>query len=174
MSERKGLVMVFTGDGKGKTTAALGQALRAVGHGYKVYMIQFMKGRQYGELKAAQSLPGFTLLQSGRDEFVNPRHPEQVDIDLARKALALAYEAASGGEYDLVILDEVNVALDFNLVPLDDVLDLLKKKAPKVNLILTGRNAPAEIIEKADLVSEVKKIKHHYQAGVAASKGVEF
>jgi cob(I)alamin adenosyltransferase len=175
LPERRGTVQVYTGDGKGKTTAALGLALRAVGHGLSVCVIQFMKGsRNYGELAAAAMLPGFTIVQCGRDEFVDRRNPAQVDIDMAREGLAKAAEALSAGKHDVVILDEINVALDFGLVALGDVLALIASRPARVELVLTGRAAHPEVVKAADLVSEVLKIKHHYDAGVQAREGIEF
>lgn len=175
MAERRGTVQVYTGDGKGKTTASLGLALRAIGHGRTVYMLQFMKGSpNYGELTSAGKLPGFTIVQSGRDEFVDRANPAQVDIDMAREGLSKARAALLSGEYDLVILDEVNVALDFALVGLADVLELIEKRPPHVELVLTGRSAHPEVVRVADLVSEILNIKHHYDAGVGAREGIEF
>ncbi len=175
MPDRRGTVQVYTGDGKGKTTAALGQALRAVGHDLSVYVIQFMKGSSnYGELASAARLPNFTIEQSGRDEFVDKQNPAQIDIDLARKGLARAREVLTAGEHDLVILDELNVALDFGLVTLEDVLELIGSRPPHVELIITGRAAHPDVVKVADLVSEVLNIKHHYDAGVQAREGVEY
>jgi cob(I)alamin adenosyltransferase len=173
--ERRGTVQVYTGDGKGKTTAALGLAIRAVGHGLSVYMLQFMKGSSnYGELASAGKLPGFTIEQSGRDEFVDKRDPAQVDIDLAVQGLTKARAAVESGDYDIVILDEVNVALDFGLISLEDVLSLIEKRPARVELILTGRSAHPEVVMAADLVSEVLNIRHHYDAGVEAREGIEY
>lgn len=173
--ERHGTIQVYTGDGKGKTTAALGLALRAVGHDLTVYILQFMKGSpDYGELRAAEMLPGLIIEQSGRDEFVDRQNPAPVDVELAEAALKKAREAIAGGEYDIVILDEINVALDFGLLALNDVLELLRIKPAHVELVLTGRAAHPEIVRRADLVSEVLKIKHHYDAGVAGREGIEY
>jgi cob(I)alamin adenosyltransferase len=173
--ERRGTVQVYTGDGKGKTTASLGLAMRAAGHGMSVFMVQFMKGSpNYGELASARNLPNFTIEQHGRDEFVDRKNPAQVDIDMAQEGLARAREILSAGEHDLVILDELNVALDFNLVSLEDVLGLIEMRPPHVELVLTGRSAHPEVVRAADLVSEVLNIKHHYDAGVQAREGVEF
>ncbi len=175
-SEKKahGLIMVYTGPGKGKTTAAVGQALRMVGQGYKVYMIHFMKGRDYGEFIAFRKITGITVEKAGRDEFVSKENPEQIDIDMAQKGLASARKAIESGEYDLIVLDEINVAMDFNLIAVEDVLELIKTRPVHIDIILTGRNAPQEIIEIADLVSEIKEVKHHYQAGVKSRRGIEF
>ena len=170
-----GLVMVLTGDGKGKTTSALGQALRAVGHGFKVYMIQFMKGRKYGEVIAAEKhLPDLIVEQFGLDSFVMRNNPAPVDIELAREGLKRAQEIIASSAYDMVILDEINVAIDFKLISLDEVLNLIKNKPLELNLILTGRYAPPEIVEIADMVSEVKEIKHHYASGIKGRAGIEF
>ncbi len=172
---RQGLVQVYTGNGKGKTTAALGLAFRASGHGLKTYIIQFMKGEiYYGELGAAEKLSEtITIKQMGRPDFVDKKNPARVDIEMAEEALKLARELITGGKYDLVILDEINVALDFGLIKLDDVLEIIDKKPPEVELILTGRYAPKEIIERADLVTEMVEVKHPYNAGIEARVGIE-
>ena len=171
----KGYVHVYTGEGKGKTTAALGLALRALGHGLKVYVIHFMKGNiEYGELRAVKYLkPNLTIQQMGRETFVNRENPDPEDIALARKAFQLAQRVVSSGEYDIVILDEINCALDYQLVPIDGVLQLIKEKPDRVELVLTGRGAPEEIIEAADLVTEMREIKHYYKKGIASRKGIE-
>ena len=171
---QKGLVMVYTGDGKGKTTAALGLAFRAAGHGLKVLAVHFLKGRDYGEAKAAECFPHFDVVKAGREKFVNRDNPDPEDLRLAKEGLARAKEAAANGEYDLIVLDEVNVALNYNLVTLDEVLGLIDSRVPGVNLVLTGRNAPPEILEKADMVSEVKDIKHHFASGIKAREGIEY
>jgi cob(I)alamin adenosyltransferase len=166
---------VYTGDGKGKTTAALGQALRAWGHGRRVLVIQFMKGRiNYGELEAVKKLDGFDIVQMGRETFVSRENPDRVDVEMARDALRLLTEKVKSGEYDMVIADEINVALDFGLIDLEHVLDLINNKPPGLELVLTGRNAPPEVIKAADLVSEVREIKHHFKKGVSAREGVEY
>jgi cob(I)alamin adenosyltransferase len=175
VSERRGTVQVYTGDGKGKTTAALGLALRAAGHGLRTYVIQFMKGSaNYGELKVAETLPWLVIEQSGRDTFVDRKNPAPEDVDLARAGIEKARAAIESGVYDLVVLDEINVALDFGLITLDDVRGLIAARPPSLELILTGRSAHPEIVKIADLVSEILKIKHHYDAGVEAREGVEF
>ena len=174
MSGKKSLVMVYTGDGKGKTTASLGLALRNLGHGAKVAMIQFMKGRTYGELIAAKNLPNFEIIMSGRDEFVSKEEPAEIDIKMAREGFAKAEEFINSGRYDMIILDEINVALDYELVSVPEVLNLIKNRPKHVDLVLTGRYVPAAIIEVADLVSEVQEIKHHYQKGIEARQGIEF
>jgi cob(I)alamin adenosyltransferase len=171
----KGLVLVYTGDGKGKTTAALGQALRAIGHGGKVLVIQFMKGKKYGEVLCAEKyIPDLVFCQCGLDSFVMKDNPAPVDIELARQGLILARKAIEAEEYRMLILDEINVALDFKLISLGEVIDLIRKKPPGMDLVLTGRYAPPEIIELADMVSEVREIKHHYMKGIKERAGMEF
>lgn len=172
---KKGFVQVYTGEGKGKTTAAFGQGLRAVGHGFKVIMIQFMKGKiDYGELKAVKKLSNFKIKRSGLPTFVDRDHPSKTDQALAEQGLKRARDVIRSKKYDLVILDEINVAIDYGLVKLGQVLRLVKSKPSKVDLILTGRYAPDELIEAADLVSEVREIKHHFQKGVKARPGIEY
>lgn len=171
----KGLVIVITGNGKGKTTSAFGQALRAVGHGYKVFVMQFMKGRKYGEFIAAEKhLPGLTVKMSGLDSFVMREHPAPIDIELAQRGLEAARKAIKSGKYDMVILDEINVALDFKLIKLKDVVELIKNKPSGLDIILTGRYAPKEIIRIADTVSEVMEVKHHYNKGIKDRAGIEY
>ena len=170
----KGYIHVYTGPGKGKTTAAIGLGMRAAGAGLKVYMIQFMKGRRYSELESIDKISNFTLVQHGRDEFVNKDNPEQIDIDLAQKGFAHAKEIIKGNNYDLVILDEINVAIDFNLIDMHDVLKLITEKPEKLELVLTGRYAHPEITRHADYVTEMLEIKHPYQHGVEARKGIDF
>lgn len=172
----KGLVQVFTGSGKGKTTAALGTVLRAAGHGLKVFIVFFIKG-QYdsGEFITLAKLPDVKFASFGlrqfiyKDKEINPEEKAQ-----AKAALAAAREAITGGDYDLVVLDEINVAVYFNLIELEEVLQLIKDKPSHVELILTGRNADSRLIEVADLVTEMVKIKHPYDSGVKARKGIEF
>ncbi len=169
-----GLIQIYTGDGKGKTTAALGAALRACGHGMNVYMIQFMKGDiHYGELKAAESLPNLKIVQFGKPTFVDKDNPSKEDIELAQLALDHARIIIEEGEYDVVILDELNVAIDFNLVEIDKVIEILKSKPEYVEIIITGRNAKKAIIDMADLVTNMRKIKHYYDTGTGARTGFE-
>ncbi|MHA1581099.1 MAG: cob(I)yrinic acid a,c-diamide adenosyltransferase [Candidatus Baldrarchaeia archaeon] len=171
----KGFVHVYTGNGKGKTTAALGLGLRAIGHGLKVYMIQFMKGGfNYGEYRSVKLLPNFKIVQFGGPELVNPSNPTEEDVKAAREALNHAREIIMSGEYDVVILDEINVAIDFKLIDVQDVLELIKKKPKHVELILTGRYAPSEIIKAADLVTFMREIKHPYRQGLPARKGIDY
>ena len=174
MSLEKGLIHVYTGPGKGKTTAALGLGMRAAGAGLQVYMIQFMKGRRYSELNAAEHLPNFTIKQFGRDEFVSKEKPEQIDIDFAQQGFQHAKTIITSDKYDVVILDELNVAVDYNLITVYDVLQLLREKPKKVELVLTGRYAHPLLVKDADLVTEMLEIKHPYQNGVMARKGIDF
>jgi len=174
VNNKPGLIMVYTGDGKGKTTAAVGQAIRAIGHGFRVFMIHFMKGRDYGEFIATRQMSNLTIVRSGRDCFVNRSNPDPIDVELARDGFALARKALLSGEYDLVVLDEINVAVDYGLIAEKDVLNLLKKKPANVSIILTGRGATAELVKSADMVSEVLAIKHHYEKGIESCPGIEY
>jgi len=169
------MIQIYTGNGKGKTTAALGLGLRAVGHGLKVIMIQFMKGEiNYGELEAVKHLPDFKIEQYGRPDFVNPENPDKEDIRLAKQALKRAVKVIKNKEFDIVILDEINVAVSFGLIKAEKVIELIKNTSKKTELILTGRYMPEEFIKYADLISEVREVKHHFQAGVPARKGIEY
>lgn len=176
MTEKKGLVMVYTGNGKGKTTAALGLLLRAIGHGAKGFIVQFRKSDpSYGEIQAINKfLPTVAVLQSKRSRLTVGCDFEQEDLDDAREVFEKGKEALLSEEYELVIFDEINFAIDCGLIPLADVLSMLKEKPGQINVVLTGRNAPEEIMKIADLVSEVKEIKHHYKAGIMAQKGIEY
>jgi cob(I)alamin adenosyltransferase len=171
----KGLVQVFTGDGKGKTSAAIGTVIRALGHGLKVYIAFFMKGdHPYGERQILSKLPGVTLEGFGSRDFVDPKSIKPEQKAEAAKALSSAREAMLSGDYDMVVLDEVNVAAAFGLIDVEDVLGLIEAKPPRVELILTGRRADTRLVQAADLVTECLKIKHPYDAGVAAREGIEF
>jgi cob(I)alamin adenosyltransferase len=172
---RKGLVQVFTGNGKGKTTAAVGTIVRAAGHGLKVFLVSFMKGNYaYGEYKALSKLPDVEIAQFGRRQFTDPARVSAEEKEQAEAALAAARNAITGGNYDLVVLDEVNVAVCYNLIGLDEVIKLIKDKPPHVELILTGRYADNKLLELADLVTEMVKVKHPFDAGIKARKGIEF
>ena len=173
---RRGCLQVYTGNGKGKTTASLGLAMRAAGHGHKVMMIQFMKGwSNYGELTTAEKyLPHMTIEQFGLETFVDKENPSPGDIEMAQKGVDRARAVLSGGGYHLVILDEINVALDYNLVKLDQVMELISLRPPHVELVLTGRNAHEKVIEAADLVTEINLVKHPFYQGVEAREGIEF
>jgi cob(I)alamin adenosyltransferase len=172
----QGMIQVYTGDGKGKTTAALGLACRAVGHGFKVIMIQFLKGNmEYGEIATAKKLaPYLTIKQMGRGCLLKKsNNPEPEDIRAAQDGVALAHEVLQKGDYDIVILDEITVALDLGLIDTKAVLRLMDERPPHVELVLTGRYAPPEIIERADLVTEMEEIKHYYRQGIEARMGIE-
>ena len=173
---RKGLIIVHTGNGKGKTTAALGLAFRALGNGFKVCMIQFIKGTwKYGELEAAKKFENFKILPMGKG-FINlgADKPDPEDINAANEAFEKGKEAIISGKYDMVILDEINYAISYKLIDVDDVVNLLKNKPDKVHVVLTGRNAHEKIIEIADLVTEMREIKHPYKKGIKAQRGIEF
>ena len=171
----RGLVIVITGNGKGKTTSAFGQALRAAGQGLNVFIMQFMKGRDYGEYKAVRKyLPQITIRRSGLDSFVMRDNPAPVDIELARRGFAAVKKAVASGKYDMLIFDEINVAVDFKLIPLEELISFIKNKPPALDLVLTGRYAPRALVKLADTVSEVKEIKHHYAAGIKDRAGIEY
>ena len=176
MKGRKGIVMVYTGDGKGKTTAALGLALRASGHGEKILLVQFCKSDPaYGEVKAIRKfLPTMDVVQSPFCRLRRKGEFEPEDFAAAEEVFRSGRDAVLSGEYDLVIFDEINFAADNNLVKVEDILQMLQERPGHVNVVLTGRNAAAEIIAAADMVSEVKEVKHHYQAGIEAQAGVEY
>lgn len=199
MEEKKGLVQVYTGDGKGKTTASLGLALRALGHNMSVYMIQFMKGGDTGEMFSIQKyLPNFNLVQFGRDalkekqmkiisfeadekkeNFLSDKEryiffSDKTETEPSRMGFEHAKNIISSGAHDVVILDEINCVLGREMVPIEDVLELLRSKPGHVEVILTGRDAPKEIKDFADLVSEVKRVKHPYDSGILARKGIEY
>lgn len=171
---KKGFVHVYTGPGKGKTTAALGLGIRAAGAGMKIHMVQFMKGRRYSEINTIETIKSFTLSQHGRDEFVSKERPEQVDIDLAQNGFRYAREIIGRGAHDLIILDEINVAVDFALIALDDLIRLVEAKPENLELVLTGRYAHPDIISRADLVTEMLEIRHPYQQGIMARRGIDF
>ncbi len=171
----RGYVQVYTGDGKGKTTAALGLALRAAGCGFRTYIGQFMKGQRYGELKSVKRLAPFvTIEQFGRRTFLHvTKNPDPEDVRRARRGLARCRAAMLSGSYDIVVLDEVNVAVFFKLISVADVLALLDERPDSVELVLTGRRAPAAVIRRADLVTEMREIKHYFRRNVPARRGVE-
>ena len=169
----KGYVQVYTGDGKGKTTAALGLALRASGSGFRTYIGQFMKGQTYGELTALESLPLVTIEQYGDPKCIRRQEVTPQHVAEAEKGLARAKEAMLSGEYDIVILDEINVAIWFGLLDVRDVLLVLEQRLENVELVLTGRRAPEELIARADLVTEMREVRHYYERGVPARKGIE-
>ena len=172
---KKGFIQIYTGNGKGKTTAAIGLAVRAAGHELKSYIVQFMKDHPYGEVGSLKNLSQWvTLEQFGNDEFVLKReHPDRKDVEIAQRGLYKAREKMLSGKYDIIILDEVCVAIYFHLLKVDEVLKLINKKPVHVELILTGRYCPQELSEKADLVTDMKEVKHYYQKGIIARKGIE-
>lgn len=178
MSSDIGLVIVYTGKGKGKTTAALGIVLRSVGHGYKVGMIQFIKGEwYYGELSSSKRLePEFEMIAAGKGfvGIIDDDHPIEVHQKAAQEAVALARDRLSSGIYDIMILDEINYAIKLNLISVQDVLDIIRKKPKKTSLVLTGNYAPDEVIAIADLVTEMREVKHPYQLGIKAKKGIDY
>jgi cob(I)alamin adenosyltransferase len=175
---RKGLIIVHTGPGKGKTTAALGTALRAVGQGLKVLMVQFLKGSwHYGELDAAQMLgeDRFKILPMGRGFVkVGTEKPDPEDVRLVEEAWKFAAEQIASGEYDVVILDEINYAISYKMLDPALVAEALRRKPEMLHVILTGRNAHPSLVELADLVTEMREVKHPYQKGVAAQRGIEY
>jgi cob(I)alamin adenosyltransferase len=166
------MIHVYTGEGKGKTTAALGLALRACGAGCRVYIGQFIKGKSCSELKALNSLKNITVEQYGRGVFLGSK-PAIKDILLAKSGLNKAVKAIDSKKYRVVILDEINIALHLGLLNIKEVLHLMRKTPKTIELILTGRYAPRQVIKSADLVSEIKEVKHYYKKGVKARKGIE-
>ena len=170
---KKGYVQVYTGDGKGKTTAAFGLALRAAGYGLKVFIAQFIKGMRYSEIKALEKFKdNIEVKQYGKGCFVREAATNK-DIEAAGLGLAEIREVINSGKYDVVILDEINIAIYFKLLSVGDIVDLIENKPDNIELILTGRKAEKEIIDKADLVTEMHEIKHYYRKGVLARKGIE-
>ena len=169
----KRYVQVYTGNGKGKTTAALGLSIRAAGHGLKTYIGQFMKGQHYGELTALRDNPCITIEQYGDIECIRRDQVTQKHMDQAKQGLSRARNAMLSGQYDLVVLDEINVTIWFGLLTEKQVLEFLDQRPESVEIILTGRNAPQELIQYADLVSEIKEVKHYYHQGILARDGIE-
>jgi cob(I)alamin adenosyltransferase len=173
---RRGLVIVNTGNGKGKTTAALGMALRAVGHGKKVLILQFLKGAlKSGELKSAKLLSPFLSIRTLGSTLIDfPKGPTQKHKEEVSRALEIARKEISSGAYDLIVLDEINNAVDYGLIQAEDVLKLIRKKPARVHLILTGRSANKKIIAAADTVTDMREVKHPFQRGIKARKGIEY
>ena len=170
---QKMYVQVYTGDGKGKTTAALGMAVRAAGHNLKTYVGQFMKGWPYGELSALKAHPLITIEQYGDENCIRKQDVTQAHVDRACQGLEKIRSAMASGKYDLLILDEINVAVWFGLLTEKQVTDLLDIRPENVEMVLTGRNAPEAFIARADLVTEMKEVKHYYARGVLARDGIE-
>ncbi len=170
---KKGFIQIYTGDGKGKTTAAVGLAIRAAGHGMKTYIGQFMKGRHYGELTSLQDHPLITIEQYGDVDCVTKETITQKHIDKAHRGLELAEKAILSGKYDIIVLDEINVAIWFGLLTTQSVLAVLEKRPENLEVILTGRRAAEKLIKIAGLVSEIKEVKHYYQRGIKARDGID-
>ena len=170
---RRGLVQVYTGDGKGKTTAALGLALRASGHGLRTYIGQFMKGQEYGERTALAGHPYITLVQYGDPRFLRREDVRPEHVAQAARGLEEARRAMRSGEYAIVVLDEANVAVWFGLLTEDQVHAFLDERPAAVEVILTGRRAPQSVIDRADLVTEMREVKHPYTQGIGAREGIE-
>lgn len=169
----KGYIQIYTGNGKGKTTAAIGLSVRAVGAGKKVFFAQFVKGQIYSEVNAIlQYLPNITIKQYGLDCFIYHK-PKQEDMDAARKGFEEVSEIILSGKYDVVVLDEANIAIYYQLFSVEELIELLKRKPEQTEIIITGRNAPDELIEFADLVTEMQEIKHYYMQGIQARIGIE-
>jgi len=177
MSE-KGLVIVYTGNGKGKTTAALGMALRASGYEYKVCMLQFIKGSwHYGEIDSSKKLePNFELIPVGKGfvGILDDNSPREEHEKYAIEAVKVCREKIFSEKYDIVILDEVNYAINLGLIDVQEIIKIIKEKPANLDLVLTGNHAKEEIIELADLVTEMKEIKHPFQSGIKAKKGIDF
>ncbi|MCX5999487.1 MAG: cob(I)yrinic acid a,c-diamide adenosyltransferase [Chloroflexi bacterium] len=171
----KGYVQVYTGNCKGKTTAALGLAFRAMGHGLRTYIGQFMKGQQYGELEAAKmAQPYVTIEQYGRAGYVHvQKPPSQEDVRLAKEGLEKAKQAMLSGQYDIIVFDEITTAHFFNLITVEEMLGIIRSKPDGVEVIFTGRYAPKEVIAAADLVTEMVEVKHYFEKGVPARDGIE-
>ncbi len=176
--EEDGLIIVYTGKGKGKTTAALGIALRATGYKKKICMIQFIKGSwHYGEMDSSKRLePEFEMFAVGKGfvGIMDDKSTKEDHKEIAREAIRISNEKIQSGDYDIVILDEINYAVNLDLISVDDVLNLIKAKPQRVDLVLTGNYAKDEVIEAADLVTEMREIKHPFQRGVSAKKGIDF
>jgi cob(I)alamin adenosyltransferase len=169
----KGTIQLFTGNGKGKTTAALGAAIRAAGAGKTVFIGQFVKGMHYSELESLKLIPQIQVQQFGLDCFIKNK-PTQKDIDAAQKGFEEVSQIIRNNSYDMVILDEICIALHYKLIQTEVLYELLGEKPDNMEVILTGRYAPKELIKSADLVTEMKEIKHYYNKGIQARKGIEF
>ena len=173
----RGYIVVLTGNGKGKTTSALGMAMRAIGQGLKVGMFQFLKGSwKYGELETAKRLAPDLMLRPLGEGFVrvDPDNPDPKDIECARRSWEVCKEALLSGDYGMVIFDELNTTISYGLLPVDEVIAVLQQRPPQVHVVVTGRDAHPKIVEIADLVTEMREIKHPFQSGVNARKGIEY
>ena len=173
-SEMRGYLQIYTGNGKGKSTAAFGLVLRAAGAGMSVYIAQFVKGRNYSEITAVrQHLPQITIRQFGRGFFIVER-PTDEDVAAAREGLAVVSEVLTTGAYDMVILDEATIAIYYDLFTVGELIEILKTRAAGCEVVITGRYAPEELIEAADLVTEMREVKHYYRQGIEAREGIEY
>ncbi len=170
---KKGYIQLYTGKGKGKTTAALGLALRAAGAGRKVLIAQFVKGMPYSEFKALKFIPGIILRQYGRDCFIE-KEPLKEDIEAARNGLSEVAAYIAKNQYDMVILDEACIALHYHLFTVDELLEIINARPETMEIVITGRYAPQELLDSADLVTEMNEIKHYYQKGIQAREGIEY
>ncbi len=173
MKLKKGLVQVYTGNGKGKTTAAFGLALRASGAGFKVYIGQFIKSKAYSEIKALKKIKNIKIEQYGRGCFIK-RKPKKIDIEYAQKGLGKAQKNIMSGKYDMIILDEVIITLKLGMIKTKDIVNTIKRKPRSVELVLTGRYCPRGLLKHADLVTEMKEVKHPYRKGIKARLGIEY
>jgi cob(I)alamin adenosyltransferase len=172
---KQGLIHVYTGNGKGKTTAAIGLSVRALGHNAKVHIIFFMKGNfPYGEREILSQLPNLSFQVFGHEHLIDPNNLKEEEKEQAREALKASQTALESGRYDLVILDEINVASAWKLIDVEDVIKLIDRKPPKVEIVLTGRYADRRLIDKADLVTSMDEVKHPYRNGIEARKGIEY
>jgi cob(I)alamin adenosyltransferase len=167
------MIQVYTGDGKGKTTAALGLAIRAAGAGKKVYICQFIKGKPYSELRCLRAIKSIQVDQFGRGCFIKGK-PSRIDIELAQKGFEKIKTVIKNRKHAVIILDEIICALDVKLIKIEQVLELINNAPKNIELVLTGRNAPKALITAADLVSEMREIKHYYRKGIKARPGIEF
>ncbi len=172
----QGLVSIFTGDGKGKTTAAIGAVVRAAGHGFRSFVIYFMKGKDYihGENTILSQLPNVSLASFGQKGWVDRKNLKPENREQARLAMVTAREAINSGDYDIIVLDEINIVINYGLIELDEVIKLIKDKPKQVELILTGRYADPKLVQMADLVTEMQMIKHPYTKGIKARRGIDY
>ena len=167
------MIQIYTGNGKGKTTAALGLGLRAVGAGKKVLLIQFLKDGQSSEIKTIKKIPNFDVKVFGKKGFINKNNLKKTDYDLAQQGLSFFKKALESKKYDLIILDEINIVLKLGLLKTDNLVDLIKKASKKTEIVLTGRSVLKKLIKTADLVTEMKEIKHYFKK-IKARKGIEY
>jgi len=173
--DKQGLIQLYTGNGKGKTTAAFGLALRALGHGWRVTILQFMKGdAKYGEVCSMALFPNCQIMRFGRDTFVDYNNPDPADLELAKQGFEVLENIFTENSCDLLILDEINVALALKLLPEEEVVTLLTKRPPNMEVVLTGRYAPQSIQQCADLITEMQPLKHPFETGIPAREGIEF